>query len=88
MDNIPESARSGLDRVTNYPDYQPSFELGQALQDLAFDANAAREKYGDRYEIDAWEKREREGLESSDYWGGLVDYKPFTEEDLDLDPED
>lgn len=70
MDNYPESADMSL--VLDYPEYQPSEELEQAFDDLAFMKENAVEEYGNNPIIDQWEQEQRERLESADFWGNAL----------------
>lgn len=78
MNNYPEGADMG--RVLDYPDYQPSDELGDKLKELGGMVEEAIDKYPDEvHTIHEWEQEQREYLESADFWK-----KPLIIEPLEL----
>ena len=78
MNNYPEGADMG--RVLDYPDYQPSDELGDKLEELGGLVEEALDKYPDEaHTIHEWEQEQRERLESADFWGNALTIDPLEE---------
>lgn len=76
MNNYPEGADMG--RVLDYPDYQPSDELGDKLEELGEMVEEAIDKYPDEvYTIHEWEQEQREQLESADFWKKQLIIEPL-----------
>jgi len=78
MNNYPEGA--DMFRDLDYPHYQPSDELFDKLEELIDLVEEALDKYPDEvHTIHEWEQRQREQLESADFWA-----YPLTIEPLEL----
>lgn len=76
MNNYPEGV--DMDHVLDYPDYQPSDELGDKLEELSDLVEEALDKYPDEvHTIHEWEQEQREQLESADFWKNPLIIEPL-----------